>query len=57
MAEYSDTTAINDVGELIRVLSDWSPDTPVEIALASNGEPLDIVQTNYGDDVLTFLVE
>lgn len=55
--EYSDTTPINNVGELIRALSFWSPNTPVEIAHADDGEPMDIVQTNYGDDTLTFLVE
>lgn len=55
--EYSDSTPVNNVGELIKILSNWSPDTPVEVALAENGEPMDIVQTNYGDDILTFLVE
>lgn len=55
--EYSDTTPINNVGELIRVLSYWCPDTPVEFADAENGEQRVIVQTNYDSDVLTFLVE
>lgn len=55
--EISFTSPINNVGELIRALSAWCPDTPVEFAHADNGEPMDIVQTNYGGEVLTFIVE
>jgi hypothetical protein len=55
--EYSDKTPINNVGELIRVLSYWSPDTPVDVALAADEyDPLGIVETIYDSDTLTFLV-
>ena len=46
------------VSDLVKLLADWSPDTHVEVAFASNGEPMDIIDTHYDEEnCLTLLVE
>lgn len=49
---------INNVGELIRVLSHWCPDTPVEVLHLVDGNPLDIMDVQYDEaDTLNLIVE
>ena len=48
---------INTVGELIRFLALWCPDTPVEVAPRDTGESMDITHHTYEGDILTLLVE
>lgn len=56
-SEWTDYSRIDTVGDLIRALSFWCPDTPVEFTNSEDEEGRDIIQTDYSHGSLTFLLE
>lgn len=55
--EWTDNSRIDTVGDMIRALSFWCPDTRIEFVTPEQGDAQCIIRTEYAYEVLTFVLD